>query len=132
MITNYLSPALTALSLLTYIFICLLDFFTWYIIDLSHLIKSQNFLQKTLPLQSLLDQCMRSDACNSSSQQFFLFLHPSHPVYQLVLLAHRQPMGICCMAQETQTGALYQPRRVGQGGGYEGGSKGRGCMYTYG
>ena len=22
-------------------------------------------------------------------------------------------MGICCMAQETQTGALYQPRGVG-------------------
>ena len=26
-------------------------------------------------------------------------------------------MGICCMAQETQTGALYQPRGVGWGGG---------------
>ena len=25
-------------------------------------------------------------------------------------------MGICCMAQETQTGALYQPRGVGWGG----------------
>ena len=23
--------------------------------------------------------------------------------------------GICCMAQETQTGALYQPRGVGDG-----------------
>ena len=31
------------------------------------------------------------------------------------------------MAQETQTGALYQPR-----GRWEGGSKGRGYMYTYG
>ena len=41
-------------------------------------------------------------------------------------------MGICCMAQETQTGALYQPRRVGWGGRWEGGSKGRGYMYTYG
>ena len=29
------------------------------------------------------------------------------------------------MAQETQTGALYQPRGVGWGGGWEGGSKGR-------
>ena len=38
-------------------------------------------------------------------------------------------MGICCMAQETQTGALYQPRGVGWGGRWEGGSKGRG--YTY-
>ena len=28
-------------------------------------------------------------------------------------------MGICCMAQETQTGALYQPRRVGLGGRWE-------------
>ena len=25
-------------------------------------------------------------------------------------------MGICCMAQETQTGALYQPRGVGREG----------------
>ena len=40
--------------------------------------------------------------------------------------------GICCMAQETQTGALYQPRGVGWGGRWEGGSKGRGYMYTYG
>ena len=40
-------------------------------------------------------------------------------------------MGICCMAQETQTGALYQPREVGWGGRWEGGSKGWGYMYTY-
>ena len=36
------------------------------------------------------------------------------------------------MAQETQTGSLYQPRGVGWGGKWEGGSKGRGYMYTYG
>ena len=41
-------------------------------------------------------------------------------------------MGICCMALETQTGALYQPRVVGWGVRWEGGSKGRGYMYTYG
>ena len=41
-------------------------------------------------------------------------------------------MGICCMAQETQTGALYQPRAVGWGGKWEGVSKGRGYMYAYG
>ena len=37
------------------------------------------------------------------------------------------------MAQETQTGALYQPRGVGVEwrGRWEGGSKGRGYMYTY-
>ena len=29
------------------------------------------------------------------------------------------------MAQETQTGALYQPRGVSWGGRWEGGSKGR-------
>ena len=29
-------------------------------------------------------------------------------------------MGIFCMSQETQTGALYQPRRVGCGGRCEG------------
>ena len=38
-------------------------------------------------------------------------------------------MGICCMAQETQTGALYQPRGVGWGGRWEGGTKGRGYIY---
>jgi len=36
------------------------------------------------------------------------------------------------MAQETQTGALYQPRGVGKGGEWEGASKGKGYMYTYG
>ena len=41
-------------------------------------------------------------------------------------------MGICSMAQETQTGALYRPRRVGWGWRREGGSKERGYMYTYG
>ena len=41
-------------------------------------------------------------------------------------------MGICCMAQKTLTGALYQPRGVGWGGLWEGGSKGRGYMFTYG
>ena len=35
-------------------------------------------------------------------------------------------LGICCLAQETQAGALYQPRGVGWGGRREGGSKGRG------
>ena len=41
-------------------------------------------------------------------------------------------MGICYMAQETQTGALYQPKGMGWGGRWEGGSKGRGYMHTYG
>ena len=41
-------------------------------------------------------------------------------------------MGLRCMTQETQTGALYQPRGMGWGGRWEGGSKGRGYMYTYG
>ena len=36
------------------------------------------------------------------------------------------------MAQETQTGTLCQPRGLGRGGKREGGSKGRGYMYTYG
>ena len=34
------------------------------------------------------------------------------------------------MAWEIRTGALYQPRRVGWGGRWEGGSKGREYMYT--
>ena len=41
-------------------------------------------------------------------------------------------MGICCMAQETQTGALYQPRGVGSGGRWEAGSNGSVYMNTYG
>ena len=39
-------------------------------------------------------------------------------------------MGICYMAQETQTEALQQPRGVGWGGRWEGVSKGRG-IYVY-
>ena len=41
-------------------------------------------------------------------------------------------MGICCVAQEAQTGALYQPLGVWWGGRWEGCSRGRGHMYTYG
>ena len=36
------------------------------------------------------------------------------------------------MSQETQTGALYQSRGVGWGRRWEGGSKGREYMCTYG
>ena len=36
------------------------------------------------------------------------------------------------MAQETQTGALYLPRGVRWEGRGEGGSKGKGDVYTYG
>ena len=43
-----------------------------------------------------------------------------------------QPTRICCMTQETQTRALYQPREVGWGGRGEGGSRGRGQKYIYG
>ena len=35
------------------------------------------------------------------------------------------------MTQGTQTGPLCQPRGVGWGGRWEGGSRGRGHMYTY-
>ena len=38
-------------------------------------------------------------------------------------------LGICCVAQETQTGTLYQPRGVGWGGRREGGSEG-GAIYV--
>ena len=41
-------------------------------------------------------------------------------------------MVICCVAQETQTGTLYQPREVGWGERWEGASKRRGYMCTYG
>ena len=36
------------------------------------------------------------------------------------------------MAQETQTGALYELRGLGWEGRWEGGSKEKGYMYTYG
>ena len=41
-------------------------------------------------------------------------------------------MAICYIAWGTQTSALYQPRGVGWGGRWEGCSRGRGQMYTYG
>ena len=49
-----------------------------------------------------------------------------------ITICNRKPTGIYCMAQETQTGALYQPRGVRWGGRWEGVSNGRGYMYTYG
>ena len=52
--------------------------------------------------------------------------------WKLTLPYVKLPMGICCMAQETQTGALNQPRGVGCDGRWEGGSKGRGYMYICG
>ena len=52
--------------------------------------------------------------------------------WKLALPYVKYPTGICCLAQETQTGALYQPRGVGWGGRWEGGSQGRRDMYTYG
>ena len=39
-------------------------------------------------------------------------------------------LGICCMAQETQTGTLYQSRTVGWGRRWEGVSKRREYMCT--
>ena len=41
-------------------------------------------------------------------------------------------MGICCMAQETQTGALYQSRGVGWIGIWEGGLEENGYICIYG
>ena len=40
-------------------------------------------------------------------------------------------MAICCMSQETQTGALYQPRGVGWGGRWEGVSYGGVYVYLW-
>ena len=34
--------------------------------------------------------------------------------WKLTLPYIKQPKGICCMAQETQTGVLYQSREVGR------------------
>ena len=56
----------------------------------------------------------------------------SHQQCKNVAFLPPQLMRICSLAQETQTGALYQPRGVGWGGRWEGGSRGRGHVYTYG
>ena len=40
-------------------------------------------------------------------------------------------MGICWLTQGTQTGALWQYRRVGWGGRWKGGSGGKGHACTY-
>ena len=37
-------------------------------------------------------------------------------MWKLTVPYVKQPTGMCCMAQETQTGALYQPRGMGWGG----------------
>ena len=45
---------------------------------------------------------------------------------------NRQPIGICSVSQDTQTGALQKPKGAGWGGRWEEGSKRRGYMYNYG
>ena len=52
--------------------------------------------------------------------------------WNLTLPYAKWPTGICCMTQETQTGAFCQPRGVGWGERWEGVSKGRRYTYTYG
>ena len=52
---------------------------------------------------------------------------PSRSINSFLLL-----ITIIWISQETQTGALYQPRGMGWWGRWEGGSRGRGYMYTYG
>ena len=52
--------------------------------------------------------------------------------WKLTLPYVKQPLGICYMAQETQTVALYQSRGMGCGKRWEGVSEGREYMYTYG
>ena len=37
-----------------------------------------------------------------------------------------------CVTQGVQPGAVWQSRGVELGGGWEGGSRGRECIYTYG
>ena len=52
--------------------------------------------------------------------------------WKLYKIVYQLANGNLLMAQETQTGALYQSRGVGWGGRWERGSEGRGYMYTYG
>ena len=94
-------------------------------------------------------QCMKVESESEVTQLCLTLSDPMdcsppgssiHGIFQATVLEwgaiafsclNRQPTGICCMAQETHTGALYQPRGVRWGGRWEGGSKGRGYMYTY-
>ena len=41
-------------------------------------------------------------------------------------------MGSCCITQGAQPGVPWQPRGVGLGGGWDGGSRAKGYIYTYG
>ena len=45
--------------------------------------------------------------------------HMERVTWKLPLPYVKQTTGICCMAQETQIGLLYQPRGVGWGGKWE-------------
>ena len=45
---------------------------------------------------------------------------------------NREPVGICCVTQGAQPSAVCQPRGVGWGGRWEGGSRRRGRMYICG
>ena len=68
--------------------------------------------------------------CFGQHQHDYLSLPMIHKIWDWAwkFSLKKKEKVICCMAQETKTGALNQPRRLG----WEGGSKGRGYMYTYG
>ena len=52
--------------------------------------------------------------------------------YYFIILLRRAVIRFCCVSQGTQTGALYQHRGECWGGRWEGGSRGREYVYTYG
>ena len=52
-----------------------------------------------------------------------------HVHYQM---ENRWPVGTCCVKQAAQPCTLWPPRGVGWGGRWEGGSRGKGYMCTYG
>ena len=61
-----------------------------------------------------------------------IFFTYSNVNFHVTLSIHLTLSSICCMAQETQTEALYQSRGLRWGERWEGGSKGRGYMCIYG
>ena len=83
-------------------------------------LSSVTLLLRTLSLKEIWNNCRcRDRKCSTSNDS-------------AVSSCNSETKKWPSWAQETQTGAVYQPRGVGWGGRWEGVSKRRGNMYTYG
>ena len=88
------------------------------------------------PSRLIQSLCLSFLSYTGNSHWLFSYGNISFHVTLCIHLTLSSPLlmsiSLFSMAQETQTGALYQPRGVGWGGRWERGSKRRGYMYTYG